>query len=240
MNRLYTDLARDWYRLVTPLAEYRDEAADYRAMLAAAGVRPGAAVLELGAGAGHVAHFLKAELVPTLTDLSPDMLALSRAINPECEHVLGDMRTLRLGRRFDAVFLHDAVMYLTTAEDLRAALETAAAHLGPGGVALVVPDCTRETFRPAALTGGHDADGRSLRYLEWQHDPDPADTTALSDFVFVTRDRDGALAVAHDRHVWGLFAEAEWRAAFAAAGYVAERLTTAEGGPAFLGRRTGA
>ncbi len=33
----------------------------------------------------------------------------SRELNPDCEHVLGDMRTLRLGRTFDAVFVHDAV-----------------------------------------------------------------------------------------------------------------------------------
>ena len=47
----------------------------------------------------------------TLSDLSPQMLSLSRTLNPGCEHVLGDMRTLRLGRTFDAVFVHDAVMY---------------------------------------------------------------------------------------------------------------------------------
>jgi hypothetical protein len=41
------------------------------------------------------------------------MLALSMTVNPECEHIEGDMRTLRLGHTFDAVFLHDAVMYLT-------------------------------------------------------------------------------------------------------------------------------
>jgi hypothetical protein len=41
------------------------------------------------------------------------MLALSMTVNPECEHIEGDMRTLRLGHTFDAVFLHDAVMSLT-------------------------------------------------------------------------------------------------------------------------------
>ena len=50
------------------------------------------------------------------------MLDLSRTINPECEHVQGDMRTLRLGRVFDAIFVEDAVMYLTSVADLRAML----------------------------------------------------------------------------------------------------------------------
>jgi len=42
------------------------------------------------------------------------MLELSRTINPEAEHILGDMRTLRLGRTFDAVLIHDAICYMTT------------------------------------------------------------------------------------------------------------------------------
>ena len=48
------------------------------------------------------------------------MLALSATLNPECEHLEGDMRTLRLGRTFDVVFIHDAISYLTTEDDLRA------------------------------------------------------------------------------------------------------------------------
>ena len=32
----------------------------------------------------------------TLTDIAPGMLAMSESINPECEHIVGDMRTLRL------------------------------------------------------------------------------------------------------------------------------------------------
>lgn len=57
------------------------------------------------------------------------MLDLSKKSNPECEHILGDMRTLRLNRTFDAVFVHDAICYMRTREDLRAAIETAFVHL---------------------------------------------------------------------------------------------------------------
>jgi trans-aconitate methyltransferase len=73
-------------------------------------------------------------------DLSPDMLAMSQRLNPECAHRQGDMRTLRLGRTFDAVFVHDAVAYMTTETDLRQVIETAFAHWPPGGIALFVPD----------------------------------------------------------------------------------------------------
>ena len=130
---LYDELV-PWYRLLDPPEDHADEAASYLAALDSA-LPPGAAtLLELGAGAGHNALFLKPRFRCTLSDLSPGMQQLSRELNPDCEHVLGDMRTLRLGRSFDAVFVHDAIGYMTTPEDLLAALTTAFVHTRPGGV----------------------------------------------------------------------------------------------------------
>src|SRR5690606_2038705 len=103
---------------------------------------------------------LKKRFTCTLTDISPAMLELSRGLNPECEHIEGDMRTLRLPRTFDAVLVHDAVDYMTTREDLAAVAATAFLHLRNGGVALFVPDCVRETFEPSTESGGSDVPGR--------------------------------------------------------------------------------
>ena len=66
------------------------------------------------------------------------------------------MRTVRLGRTFDAVLVHDAIDYMTTEADLRAAVETAYAHCRPG-VALFVPDDIAETSSPAPTTAGDGA-----------------------------------------------------------------------------------
>ena len=66
-------------------------------------------VLELGSCGGNNTSHLKARFKMTLTDLSPAMLDLSRGINPECEHIQGDMRKLRLGLIFEAIFIEDAV-----------------------------------------------------------------------------------------------------------------------------------
>ena len=95
---------------------------------------------------------MKARFQMTLADLSPGMLELSRTINPECEHIQGDMRTLRLGREFDAVFVHDAVVYMTTEADLKAAIDTAFIHCRRGGAALFAPDHLRENFAPSTTT----------------------------------------------------------------------------------------
>lgn len=206
---LYDELA-SWFHVLTPPEDYAVEAAFYLSALRSV-TEPCRTLLELGSGGGNNASHLKAHLRCTLTDLSPAMLAESLRLNPECEHVQGDLRTLRLGRTFDAVLLHDAVMYLTAEDDLRRALETVRAHLRPGGAAAIVPDWVRETFTPATEHGGSERGGRALRYLEWVWDPDPGDTEYLADYVYALREPDGELRVVHDRHVEGLFPRDTWR-----------------------------
>jgi SAM-dependent methyltransferase len=169
---------------------------------------------------------MKAHFDLTLTDISPGMLELSRTINPELEHIEGDMRTLRLGREFDAVFVHDAIVYMTTEEDLAAAIETAYIHTRPGGVALFVPDHLLEHFHPPYTDdGGHDGtDGRGLRYLEWTCDPDPDDNTYTVDFAYLLREADGSVHAVHDRHIEGVFPRATWLRLLTQAGFEAKAL----------------
>ena len=99
--KLYTDLA-SWFHLLTAPASYAETASYAAQVLQEAASIPVKTVLELGGGGGNSASHLKARFLMTLTDLSPAMLDVSRTINPECEHIQGDMRTLRLGRTFDA------------------------------------------------------------------------------------------------------------------------------------------
>ena len=207
--RLYEDLA-PWFHLLSPPSDYAAEAARY-AMLALDACPDAGTLLELGAGGGCNAWHLRRRFTCTLTDISEPMLAESRALNPDCEHVVGDMRTLRLERLFDVVLVHDAVSYLTTEDDLRACLRTAAVHLRAGGVLVVAPDATAESFVPGTDVGGTDGpDGRGLRYLEWSHAPEPGSTAYDVDFVVVLRDAAGRSDVVHDRHRCGLFPTATW------------------------------
>ena len=207
--RFYTDLAR-WWPLISPVGEYQEEAREFAHLLTRA-LRPVETVLELGSGGGHNAFHLKRQFQLTLTDLSGEMLVLSRQLNPECAHVQGDMRTLRLAQTFDAVFVHDAIDYMTTEADLAAVMRTALAHCRPGGLALFVPDHTLESFTPATGCGGHDApDGRGVRYLEWSYDPDPSDTRITTEYAFLLREADGTVSSTAETHVGGLFARDAW------------------------------
>lgn len=216
--RLYDDLT-PWYRLIDPPDDHADEAAAYvRALVGAIEGRAGT-LLELGAGAGHNALFMKRQFRCTLTDISTNMQALSRELNPECEHLIGDMRTLRLSRQFDAVFVHDAVCYMTTGEDLRQVAATAFVHTRPGGAALFAPDYVRERFRDTCSLLSADSGSRSLRGVEWAWDPDPADSQYQVEYLLLLRDGTEVRTVT-DRHVEGLFSMAEWTRILESAGYV--------------------
>jgi SAM-dependent methyltransferase len=231
--RFYDDLA-DWWPLFSPPAHYVEEAADLLPRIRR--LAPHArTLLELGSGGGSLAFHLKPHFDLTLTDRSPGMLGVSRRANPECEHLLGDMRDLRLGRAFDLVLIHDAIVYATTPADVRATLRTAALHCRAGGLVVVIPDHVRETFAPATAHGGADgSDGRALRYLEWSWDPDPADDTCISDYAFLLRAADGTVTAVHDRHVEGLFARAAWIRWFAESGLAARAETDPWGRDVFL------
>ncbi len=225
LPRLYRDLAR-WWPLLSPPAEYRDEAAWILETLARTLGRRPATILELGSGGGNTASFLAPHAKLTLVDLSPEMLAVSRQLIPAAEHVAGDMRSVRLGRVFDAVLMHDAVVYMTTTQDLAAALATARAHLASGAV-IVLPDCVAETFTPGIETGGADApDGSAARFLEWSHAPTPGATAYDVDYALMLRSAGGAVETIHDRHRCGLFPRAAWRKAFAEAGFAAPEIVT--------------
>jgi SAM-dependent methyltransferase len=197
-------------------------------------------VLELGSGGGNSAQHLKRRFAMTLVDISPRMLRVSRRLNPDCEHVRADIRSLRLRRKFDAVYVHDAICHMTTEEDLQAVMRTAYEHCRPGGAALFVPDFVRETFEEGTDQGGGDSDRGSVRFLQWIVDPDPADTAYVVDFAILLRGRRGEARVAHDRHVLGLFSRARWMRLLREVGFKPSVVKDSEVRDAFLARRPSA
>jgi SAM-dependent methyltransferase len=207
--RLYDDLAWVW-PFLSPPEDYTEEVATFRARFARHGVADGATILHLGSGGGSIDWHLKQHYRVTGVDLSPRMLAHAREVNPEVEYVLGDMREARLGRTFDAVLLHDAVAYMTTPADLRAAYATAAAHLAPGGVLVTLPEELREHFRQHRVEHQTHARGaRSVTTVEVDFDPDPADTSFEATYVYLIREAGRPLRIETDTHVCGLYHLAE-------------------------------
>ena len=218
LNRLYDDLAYLW-PLLSPPEEYAEEAGFWLATLRDL-LGPGRhRVLELGSGGGHNLSHLTADFEATAVDASEGMLAHSRRLNPSVTHNMGDMRNVRLGEKFAAVLIHDAISYMLSEADLRAAIATAAAHLGPGGVLVMAPDHFHDSFQgPVVDHRTHSAEGVQLTYVDYSYDPDPTDTTMETLYSYFIL-RGSQLRIEHDRHITGLFPRSTWARLITEAGF---------------------
>lgn len=240
---LYAELA-EWWPVISPPVEYADDGAVINAIFASA-ARPVLTVLDLGSGGGHVALHLKHRRSMTLLDMSAAMLEVSKQLNPDCEHVEADMRTIRLGREFDAVLVHDAIDYVTSQDELRCVIATAFTHCRHGGLAVFAPDHTAETFRAGTGGGGgHDATGRQASFRERTSDPVRGDDWILAEYEFTLRDTDGTVRVVPEAHRLGSFRRDTWLSLLRGAGFSVEvRPGTHHGNGAgsakvvFIGRR---
>lgn len=233
--KLYQELAH-WWPLLSLPEDYAEEAQFYYGLLHQAGLAAAPTLLELGCGGGNNAYHLKPHFSQlTLTDQSSAMLAVSQELNPDCEHVCGDMRKLDLQRQFDVVFIHDALDYMTTLEDLEQALITAFKHCKAGGLTLLVPDHTQENFQPATEQGGQDGNGRALRYLEWTHAA--KGNTYTVDYVYLLQKAGQATQIEHEQHILGLFSRSEWLELLTKVGFQAQIIHDPWGRASFLAHK---
>ena len=212
---LYTDLAWLWPLWGDASTEYAHYCEHVTGLIRQHTRRPAGTLLDIGCGGGKNVLNLKQAFTVTGLDLSPTMLAQAQALNPECRFIQGDMRSFQLDSRFDAMLMDDAISHMHRLEDFVAAFSCAHAHLNPGGVLIVTPDVTTETFQqnsptvPPATPGAAPA-GIDVVFVENVYDPDPSDTTYESTIVYLIRDQ-GRLRVETDHWTLGLFSLDTWR-----------------------------
>ncbi len=234
-RRLYGDLAWTW-PIISPPEDYAKESEEIAAVMREVARIEAKTLLHLGCGGGHIDFTLKRHFQVTGLDVSEEMLALARGLNPGIEYIIGDMRAVRLGRGFDAVLIADSIDYMLTEAELRSAFQTALAHLEAGGVFVTCPDVTRESFKQNRMDcSTHARGGVAVTFIEDYHDPDPTDTTYESTFVYLIR-RGGELEIETDRHLCGVFPLETWPRLLEEAGFQVEQreLAATPGFPVFV------
>lgn len=210
-HHLYTDLAWLWPLWGDATVEYADYCR-YVTSLIRQHIGPSATtLLNIGCGGGKNVLNLKDHFSVTGVDLSPTMLAQAQKLNPECSFVQGDMRSIRLDQVFDAVLMDDAISSMCCLSDVVAAFRTAHAHLKPGGVLVVTPDVTTETFlQNRTSTTTVSKDGLDVVFIENVFDPDPTDDHYETTVVYLIREN-GNLRIETDHWTLGIFSLDTWR-----------------------------
>jgi len=179
---------------------------------------PGAqSLLDVACGTGRHLALLRDRYRIEGIDLSEEMLAMARGRLEGVPLHAADMRTLDLGRSFDAVTcLFSSIGYVTDAGEQRATLARLAAHVAPGGVLIV-----DGWVRPDAWQDGHlpepdlaSADGVTVVRLATSH---REGRITVLDMHHLIRSQDGIEHVA-ERHHMALTPSADHVAAMVAAG----------------------
>lgn len=167
-------------------------------------------MLHLGCGAGGYDFHFKQHFLVTGVDLSEGMLEIAKQTNPEIEYLKGDMRDVNLNRQFDVVAIPDSIMYMSTREDLIAAIKNAAAHMKPEGILVVVAH-TREEFRNNNFAYTGETENAHVTVLENDHIV--SQSTYEATMIHLIRQA-GELKIHHEVHTLGLFSYNEWMEIF--------------------------
>jgi SAM-dependent methyltransferase len=173
-------------------------------------------LLHLGCGAGGYDGVFKQHFAVTGVDISRGMLDMARLRHQDIEYIEGDMRTVRLGREFDAVAIPDSIDYMGSLPELRMAIETAVTHLKPGGILLVVGK-TKEIFRDNNFVYTGEQEDLHVTLLENNYINRYRPHTYEATLVYLIRRR-GELTIHTECHMLGLFSQAVWEKVFTEAG----------------------
>jgi SAM-dependent methyltransferase len=177
---------------------------------------PGDRLLDVACGTGqHLAHLREHYSVEGL-DLDPGLIEIARGRLPGVTFHQADMRSFDLGQTFDVIVcLFSSIGYLKTADALNQAIATLARHAVPGGVVIVEPWFSGETFKPGHL-GMITVDDPALKITRMNlGEVDGA--LSILNFHYLVGTPEG---ITHftERHELGLFSHEQYSEAFQAAG----------------------
>ncbi len=173
-------------------------------------------LLHPGCGAGCNDYTFKKHFRVTGVDISDGMLDIARGKNPEVAYLHGDMRSLNLKERFDAVAIPESIDYMVTLPDLERAINAACRHLNPGGLLLVAAK-VREEFSENNFCYTGAKDNVEITVFENNYIPEKNPSTYEATMIYLIR-IDGRLSIQTDCHKLGLFSRDEWFMVFKNAG----------------------
>ena len=173
-------------------------------------------LLDVACGTGLHLVGLKEKFTIEGVDFEDEILDIAREKHPELSFQQADMRDFDLGKTFDVVICFGlSVGYMTSPEELTAAIGTMGAHVRPGGMLLIEPWLWPERFWVDRYTGGYiEHENGNIAWM--QHAQLDGDLSVFDiHYVFETAD---GLVHFQDHETMGLFTDDQYRKAFDDAG----------------------
>jgi ubiquinone/menaquinone biosynthesis C-methylase UbiE len=202
------------YRMVG--LDYEADAARVHQIVQANKKSPGRRLLDVACGTGRHDEYLKRWYEVQGADLSPEMLEIARARNPELSFHRADMAQIDLGETFDAVIcLFSSIGYVQTVERLHQTLNAFAQHTVPGGVVVVDGWLQPEEWIPGSLHANL-VDEPDVKVARFSRSEQVGMLSVMEmHHLIVTRDGSETFV---ERHELGLFTVEQYCEAFEAAG----------------------
>ena len=149
---MFSHTAQYYDTIYLAMKDYGAEAEKLTAFIHQYRRSTGNRLLDVACGTGLHLSYLKHQFQVEGLDLDEQLLAIARQRNPAIPLHHANMTDFNLGRTFDVVTcLFSAIGYVKTLENLSRAVQCMAQHLPAGGVLLIEPWFTPETWRPGTV-----------------------------------------------------------------------------------------
>lgn len=153
-EKMWAELAPA-YDVMYQWKDYRTESERVHQLIRTHRLSHGNTLLDVACGTGGHTEFLRERYDITGVDLNREMLKVARKKNPGIPLRCRDMTSFDLKRRFDAVVcLFSSIAYVRTYRNLKRSIACFSRHLKPGGILVIEPFFTKETFRPGSIHAG--------------------------------------------------------------------------------------
>lgn len=174
-------------------------------------------LLDVACGTGRHLEYLQGTFAVEGLDLNGKLLERAKQRCRDVPLHCGNMLDFSLGRTFDVVTcLFSSIAYVRTRANMEHAVLNMARHVRPGGLLIVEPWFTPETYWVGHVVSNH-YDAAEMK-ITWSYVSERVGDVSVLDIHYLIASRSG---VEHftERHEFGLFTREEYVAAMERAGF---------------------